>query len=153
LQPNEVSEIEVWMDSRAFIGPKTRTIYVLLEQPRFIEYRIWVSANSCENQTTFPDTFDFGTITQGAVPTRRVIVAVPNQPKLQITKAACDSKHIELKTKEVARGPDRVVYEVSATIRADAPPGELFATVELSTNNPAMPRLLVQLSVQVESRK
>jgi hypothetical protein len=78
-----------------------------------------------------------------------MIVAVPGQPKLQVTGAKCDSKFIQVKVQELDRGTARAVYQVSAKVRADIPEGELSAEVELTTNNPAMPKLLVPVRVLV----
>ena len=141
------------MDTRMFVNTKTRTILVLSDNGKLAESRLLVQAESHENLAFFPDSLDFGKIKRGDAPTRHMVVAVPDQPKLQITKATCESKFIQVKVQELGRGTTRAVYQVSATVRSNIPEGELFTHVELSTNNPAMPRLFVPVRVEVERPK
>jgi hypothetical protein len=141
------------MDTRMFLNSKTVTIYVLLDNGRRSEHRLWVQAESCDNVWFFPDNLDFGKITRGNAPTRRMVVAIPDQPKLQVTAATCDSKFIQVRVEELDRGKTRAFYQISATVQADIPEGDLYTDVELSTNTPAMPKLLVPVSVVVESPK
>ena len=54
---------------------------------------------------------------------------------------------------ELDRGKTRAFYRVGATLHADIPAGELHGQVELTTNNPAMPKLCVPLRVIVETQK
>ena len=150
LQPNEEGKIEVMLDTGVFVNVRTVAIFVRLSCRRLTEHRLWVQADSRENFAFFPEYFDFGKITRGDAPSRRVVVAVPDQPKLQITAATCDDKFIQVKVQELGRGAT-AVYQVSTTVQAEIPNGELYTYVELSTNNPAMPKLRVPLSVVVEA--
>jgi hypothetical protein len=145
--------VEVTMDTRMFVHTKTRTIYVLWNNGKRAESSLWIQVVSCDDLAFFPDSLDFGKIARGDAPTRQMVVAVPGQPKLQVTAATCESKFIQVKVQELGRGTTRAVHQVSATVRADIPEGELRTEVELSTNNPAMPRLLLPLTVEVEPRK
>src|SRR5205807_1531741 len=112
-----------------------------------------VQAESRDNMAFFPDDLDFGKIKRGDAPTKHMIVAVPDQPELQVTGAKCDSKFIQVKVQELGRGKTRAIYQVSATVRADIPEGALNAEVELTTNNPAMPKLFIAVRVEVEAAR
>jgi hypothetical protein len=115
-----------------------------------MEVRLWVRANSREDLAFSPKELDFGKIQRGATPTTQMTVTYPASAKVQVTGAKCDSEHIDVKLQELANGTTERSYQVSATIRADIPEGNLHATVELTTNNSAMPRLLVPLQIEVE---
>ena len=153
LQPNEEGKLEVTMDTRNYLHSVVQTIFLILDNGRLTEHRFWVHAESCDNMAFFPDNLDFGKIKRGDAPTRQMIVAVPGQPKLQVTGASCDSKFIQVKVQELGRGTTSAVYQVGATIGPDIPEGKLYTQVELSTNNPAMPKLLVPVSVEVVTVK
>jgi hypothetical protein len=154
LQPNEEGRIEVTIDTQSFLNTRTFTVFLTLScNGRLKEHRLWVQADSREDLAFFPDSIDFGKITRGDTPTQCMIVAVPDQPNLQVKAATCENKFIQVKVEELDRGKTRAFYQVSATVRADILEGKLHEAVELSTNNPAMPRLLVPLWAVVESPK
>jgi hypothetical protein len=115
-----------------------------------MEVRLWVQADSRDDLALFPQTFDFGKIGRGATPTQQVIVSFPSQARVQVNEARCENKFIQVKLRELTGDKGSRIYRVSASVRADIPEGSLGTHVELSTNNPAMPRLRVPLSVEVE---
>lgn len=153
LQPNEATKIEVFFDTHPFTGAKTQTVYVPTEGKRFAEHQFWVQANSRDDLAFFPNRLDLGIITRGDMPTAHMIVTVPGQPKLQLTGAKCDSEFIQVKVQELDRGTKRAIFQISATVAAGIPVGELHARVELTTSNPAMPKLVVPVSVVIESSR
>ncbi len=51
----------------------------------------------------------------------------------------------------MARGYGDVTYEVAAKVRSDIPAGKWYTDVWLKTNNPAMPKLRVPVTVEVEA--
>ena len=69
----------------------------------------------------------------------------------QITEVKSDSNYILPSLKEVRRAANEVSYELTAHLRADTPVGKWYSDVWLSTNNPAMPRVRVPLTVEIES--
>jgi Protein of unknown function (DUF1573) len=154
LKPNEEGLVEVFVDTRTFLGARTRTIYVSVDNGKLATHRLCVGAVSIRtNEAFFPDEIDFGKMTRGDAQTRRMIVAVPDQPKLQVTAAKCDNKFIEVSVKELGRGKTTAIYQVSATVLADIPAGELHEHIELTTNNPGMPKLRVPVRAIVEPQK
>jgi hypothetical protein len=52
--------------------------------------------------------------------------------------------------KEIKREDSYVTYQLSARLRADTPVGKWFSDVWVKTNNPAMPRVRVPLTVEIE---
>ncbi|MBI3822220.1 MAG: hypothetical protein HY289_06015 [Planctomycetes bacterium] len=150
LQPKEEGKIEVFLDTRLFIGTKPVTVYVQTYEKRLAEHRFWVQANSRDDLAFSPDRFDFGKITRGNTPTAHLVMTMLNQPKLQVTAAKCDNTFIQIKVQERERGAKQTTCRISATVAADTPAGELRTEVELSTNNPAMPSLVVPVTIVVE---
>ncbi len=153
LQPNEEGKIELICYTNMFVGTKYSTVYVQTEGTKLLEHRFWTAAISRDDVAYSPDKLDFGKITRGKTPTAHVTVTVSGQPKLQVTKASSNSKFIEVQVKELDRDKSQAIFQVSAVVRNDIPAGELRTDVEITTNNPAMPKLLVPLSVSVELPK
>jgi len=153
LQPNEEGKIELFYDTEQFVGAKTGTVYVQSDNGKFREHRLWISAVSRDDLEFVPNSLDFGKIQKGETPSAHMVVTVLDQPKLQVTQATCNNKFIDVQVKELDRDTTRAVFQVSATLRADIPAGAIRTHVELKTNNPAMPKLLVPVSVVVETPK
>ena len=83
LQPKEEGLVEVFIHTPSFVGPRTRSIYVTVDNGRRSEHRLWLAAVSIRtDEAFFPKEIDFGKIARGDTPTRRMIVAIPVQPKL-----------------------------------------------------------------------
>jgi hypothetical protein len=141
------------MDSRIFVGVKAVAIYVTLEDSKPYVHKLLVIANSRRDLAFTPDSLDFGKIKQGDTPTKKLVVTVTGQPEIKVTKATCANKSVEIQVRELSRNKDNVQFEISVTIRKDIPVGVLNSDVELTTNNAAMPRIVVPLRGLVEAAK
>ena len=139
------------MDTRRFSGVRAVTIYVLFDSPRFEEVRLAVQANSRSELVFAPESLIFPKIKRGATPSTQMTITFLGSPQLQVTDAKCDSNYIQPKVQELRRDASEVIYQVSATIRADVPEGKWFTDVWLTTNNAAMPKLRVPLTVEIEA--
>jgi hypothetical protein len=151
LAPGQETVILAQMDTRRFSGPKAVTIYVTFDQPKFDEVRLWVQANSRDDISVLPESFSFGRIKRGTGPTVNASITFLGNPNWEIKSATCDSNYVKTSYQLVKRDGGEVVYKLSATLRADAPPGKWFTDVWVETNNPASPRIRVPLTVEIEA--
>lgn len=151
LAPGQSSTIHAQMDTRRFTGVKTVTIYVQFDRPRWEEVRLWVQANGRDDVTLTPESLAFGQAKRGAAPSASINVAFLGGGDWTITEAKCDSNYVQTKVQEVRRQAGEVTYQVSATVRGDTPVGKWYTDIWLKTNNPAMPRVRVPLTVEIES--
>src|SRR5262249_37066195 len=62
-----------------------------------------------------------------------------------------ESNYIQTTLKNVRRDAGEVSYQLTASLRPDAPVGKWYTDVWLKTNNPATPRIRVPLTVEIES--
>jgi hypothetical protein len=151
LNPGEETAILAQMDTRRFTGVKTVTIYVQFDRPAWEEVRLWLQANGRDDITVSPDTLAFGLTRRGAVPSTSVTVTFMGDASSQILEALSDSNYIQAAAKELERQDAQVSYQLTATLRPDAPVGKWYTDVWLKTNNAAMPRVRVPLTVEIES--
>jgi hypothetical protein len=151
LAPGESTAIMAQMDTRRFVGPKTVTIYVTFDQPQWEEARLWVSANSRDDFAMNPDTLNFGQVKRGASPEAATNVTFYGYGYWQISEARGESNYVQTKVNEVRRDGAEVTYQVLARLRSDTPVGKWYTDVWLTTNHPALPRLRVPLTVEIES--
>ncbi len=150
LNPGEETAILAQMDTRRFSGVKTVTIFVQFNQPAWEEVRLWVQANGRDDVSVAPETLAFGRTKRGAAAEAEVTVTFLGGAG-QVTDAQSDSNYIR-PTVEALQGRDgEASYKVSARLRPDAPVGKWYTDVWLTTNNPAMPRVRVPLTVEIES--
>jgi uncharacterized protein DUF1573 len=151
LGPGEETAILANMDTRRFSGVKTVTIYVTFDQPRYQEVRLWIQANARDDVSVSPDTIAMGQVKRGTEPSSAVAVTFLGNGLSQITEMKSDSNYILPTLKEVRRAANEVSYELTARLRSDTPVGKWYTDVWLSTNNAAMPRVRVPLTVEIES--
>jgi len=150
LAPGQETFILAEMDTRRFLGPKTVTIFVSFDQPRWEEVHLWVTANSRDDVTVMPDTLAMGRVRHAAAPAASTTISFLGDPNWQITGVAGDSNYIQLVCKLVRRQGYEVGYELTARLRPDTPVGKWYSDIWLTTNNPASPRVRVPLTVDIE---
>jgi hypothetical protein len=150
LAPGQASSILAQMDTRRFFGVKNVTIYVQFDQPRWDEVRLWVQANGRDDVMLNPDTIAFGRVKRATSPVSNVTVTLTSGD-WQVQSIQSESNYIQPAIKLVRHEAGELVYEVSARLRADAPVGKWYTDIWLATTNPAMPRIRVPLTVEIES--
>jgi hypothetical protein len=148
IAPGQSTVVLAQMDTRRFVGPKTVTIYVQLDQPQWQEVRLSISANARDDVGVTPDTLAFGPVPRGTTPARQTTVTFTGGT--QLTSVAAESNYVQLAAKPVRGNGYEVAYEVTATLRGDTPVGKWYTDVWLNTNNPSTPRIRVPLTVDVE---
>jgi hypothetical protein len=139
------------MDSRRFTGAKTVTLYVQFDRPQWEEVRLWLHANGRDDVTVSPELLAFGQARRGTSAVASVHVTFLGRSDWEITEAQCESNYVQTRVVEASRQSGEVDYEVRARIRPDAPVGKWYTDVWLTTNNPAIPRVRVPLTVEIES--
>jgi hypothetical protein len=151
LAPGQESAILVQMDTRRFQASKNVTIYVTFDQPRSEEVRLWVQANSRDDVAVIPESLALGRIKRGSSPSGKVTITFLGGGSWQVAGVQAESNYIQPVVQELRRVPGEVSYELSVKLRPDTPPGKWYTDVWVRTNNPAMPRVRVPLTVEVEA--
>jgi hypothetical protein len=148
LAPGQSSAVLAQMDTTRFIGPKTVTIYVQFDQPRWEEVRLSITSNSRTDVVVTPDALAFGPVSRGTSAARQTSVTFSGGT--QLVSVGADSNYVQLAAKGTRGNGGDVTYEVTANLRPDTPVGKWYTDVWLNTNNPAAPRIRVPLTVDVE---
>ena len=148
LAPGQSTAVLAQMDTTRFIGPKTVTIYVQFDQPQWEEVRLSITANSRTDIMVTPESLAFGAIPRGSSAARQTTVTFA--AGTQLASVAAESNYVQLAAKGTRGNAGDVSYEITATLRPDTPVGKWYTDVWLSTNNPAMPRVRVPLTVDIE---
>jgi Protein of unknown function (DUF1573) len=151
LAPGQSTAIQAYMDTQRFLGSKVVTIYVSFDQPHWEEVRLWVQANSRDDLVVSPEAFALGQAKRGSMPSGSVTVSFAGNGQWQISDVERDSNYIQTTLRELRRDVAEVSYQVTATVRADAPAGKWYTDIWLRTNNPAMLKIRVPLTVEIES--
>lgn len=151
LAPGQATVVQAQMDTRRFQGVKNVTIYVQFDRPAWEEVRLWVQANSRDDINVAPEAMAFGSVKRGSTPSVTVTVSLFGSGQWQIDEIQRESNYVDVSAQEVRRTETEATYQVTAKLRADTPVGRWFTDVWLKTNHPAMPRVRVPLTVDVES--
>jgi hypothetical protein len=151
LAPGEETALVADMDTSRFYNSRTVTIFVTFSQPAWAEVRLWVRANSREDVGVHPDTIAYGRIKRGSSPEQAVNIFLAGSPDYRIIGVVADSNYIQPVCRMTAAEAFEVKYQLVARLRPDTPPGRWYTDVWVTTNNPAMPRVRIPLTVEIES--
>jgi hypothetical protein len=150
LNPGEETTILGRMYTTNFVGPKTIWIYVQISQPQFEEVRLWVQCNSRSDVTMNPDTLAFGQVKQGTRSSASTLITLNGNSQTQITEVDTSSDTVKTTIKETQRTDTQVTYQLTATLDANLKSGNWWGEIWMKTTDPALPRLRVPLTVNVE---
>jgi hypothetical protein len=151
LKPGEETSVSVRMDAGKFIGVKTVYVYVNFSEPQYDEVRLWIQANSRDDVNLTPDTVAFGRVKRGESASKSATITFYGSVPSEITEVQSESNYVQAKVGEARRGGNEVSYDLSVKLRPDTPVGKWYTVVWVKTSNPAMPRVRVPLTVEVEA--
>jgi len=152
LAPGEEAALTVNMDTRRFRGVFAKSVYVLFDRPETAEARITVQANSREDLTLSPASFDFGTVPSGKEATAAVTLTV-GDGNCKLVAAKSDSGYIDFQFKELSREGGTASFQLTARLQPNLPAGSWYSTVWVTTNNSSMPRVEIPVKVEVRAAK
>jgi hypothetical protein len=149
--PGQSTAILAQMDTRRFSGHKQVTIYVTFDQPQWEEASVFVRAYGSDDVSISPAELTFpGKIKQGTTATAKATVQFLGV-NWQVVGTEQDSGYVGSSFKELRRDNGSVVYEITASLRKDLPPGRWFTDIWLTTNQSGLPKVRIPLTVEVES--
>jgi hypothetical protein len=150
LEPGQSGTIDVAVDGRRFLGPKT--IFVqLLVSPGPLATTLQVSANSRADIVYNPGGIQFGVVAEGATPTQAVEIEYAGALDWHIEGLSQPPTHLDAKIDSMYRRPGQVGYRITITLHPDAPVGDLKQSVLLKTNDPANPVIPVLVEATIRA--
>ena len=153
LKAGESTTVVVYLDTRRFTGPLTKYAFVQTDRPGQEEVRLTVKANIRQDLIVAPESLSFGRVKQGSPKDATVTVLLTGKAAAKILKAKSESDYVQAKVRELPRESNGASYEVTARLRPGLAAGTWYSTIWLTTDNPALPRFPVTVSVEVEGKK
>jgi Protein of unknown function (DUF1573) len=153
VEPLGTGTIDVNMNGRIFVGPRTVYIYVKFNNPSPLFYStamLKVTANSRPDIVFNPGEINFGIVTQGRGGDRNITVEYAGILQWAVTEVVTNGLPVEAKVEQLRTKPGLVAYKVSVSLKADVPTGALKGEMFLKTNDPVSPLLPVLVEGNVQ---
>ncbi len=151
LEPRETATIDVSMDGKRFDGAKNVGVRVTVG-PEFVSSaELKVMATSRADLVFNPGRIVFPPQANGASLTQTADMEYAGNFPLEVREVVVNQVPVEATFKQLYREPGRVGYQVSATLKTDAPPGAFKDTIFLKTNDPTLPLVSLLVEGNVES--
>ncbi len=146
LDPRETVTVDIRMDASRFVGPKTVGIRISVGPEFLSSAEIRVSASSRADVVFNPGEINLGTVSSGAQPTAKIDVEYAGTLNWSISELTVGTLPVLATFKELYRRPGQVGYEISVTLKPDAPQGTIKDFIYLKTNDnqaPIVPLLVL----------
>ncbi|MBI1322670.1 DUF1573 domain-containing protein [bacterium] len=149
--PGDTATIEARMDTTNFVGHKATILFVTLitASGRQAEVRLAVSSDIQSDIVLNPGTIDFGYVVAGQEVTRTLRIDRVGSPEWRAMKMTSNVRGIDAKLAETARTSTGVSYELTVSLRKDAPEGVIRNDLFVHTNDPNNPAIPVLMTAQV----
>lgn len=153
--PGQQANIEAQMDTRNFVGRKATklTVTFLTASGQSAEVQLAVVSNILPDIVLNPGTVDFGTISRGQSPKLVMTIERVNSPQWKFEKMTASPrllKAVDARLDELERSQNRVAYQLTVTLKPDAPAGYLRDEIRIVTNDASSPIVPVLISAQVQ---
>jgi Protein of unknown function (DUF1573) len=152
IPPGETGYLVVNMDTNRFRGVWAKVVYVRFDQPESAEVRLTIQANSRDDVRLTPTSIAFGQVAPGAEPKASVNLTI-GEANLSIVNVQTESGFIQAQARPMPGEGGGASFEITAQVRGKLPAGSWYTTVWLTTNNPAVPRLSIPVTVEVKEAK
>ena len=149
-QPGEKLIIEVAYNARKFTGSRSMTVYVTFSSPYYETVLLRVSGYSRQDVVFNPGQIDFGSLSRGDEASKTVKVEYAGGLNWRVTDVL-PSQWVNAKIEELYREDRRVGYQLTVALKPEAPAGTLAQAIQLKTNDPKSPTLLVHASARIEA--
>ena len=137
LKKFETADIVATIDTRNHIGQKEATVTVRFDQPFAAEVRLKVSCNIRGDVVVQPGVIQFDAVPQGDGAARKVQVLYAGQPGWKIAAVeVANTSPLEVDAKEIKRTASEVSYDLTVTLKKNAPVGPFKEQIVLLTNDP-----------------
>jgi hypothetical protein len=151
IAPGQTATIDAEMDTRNFTAKKATTLYVSLvtASGQEAEVRLAVTSLILSDIVLNPGTIDFGSVAKGQSLQKTLTIERIASPQWEVTRMLSACKAIDALIVETSRSPVSVTYQLTVTLKPEAPAGILRDEIQIVTNDPETPRIVVQLNGQI----
>ncbi len=147
----ETAEVIITMDTRRFSRRKDTNLIVTFDQPIYAQVRIPITAYIRTDVVLSPGTVNFGAVEKGKPAKQSVKIEYAGRGNWKIRNLKIASKYLTGRVVEKSRVGGQVNYELSMTLKNNAPVGTLREQVILVTDDANSPFVPVPVLARVES--
>ena len=144
----EKGAIIATLNTKAFVGPRTSTLTVIIDKPFYAEVQLNIVGNIHSDVDFQPGSVLFGEVEQGQPAVQEIAITYRGRSEWQIVDVRSVNTHLEVELSDHRRVPGGVMYKMLVSLKADAPAGNVFDTLNLITNDDRLP----SVSLPVEGR-
>lgn len=151
IEPGQTGTLVARFNTDTFRGQRGATLTVVVDRPYYSEVRLRVDGYIRSDMVFHPGAIEFGGIEQAEPATRSSKVYYAGRQDWKIVDVQSNRPWLIPEVNEITRGGGRVNYEISVTVREDAPIGFFQDEITVLTDDRSMPRVPLRVSGQVES--
>lgn len=151
IAPNTTGEILARFNTNTFRGKKGATLTVVIDQPFYTEVRLRVDGYIRSDMVFHPGAIEFGQIAQGQSTSKTSKILYAGRPDWKVIDIQSNRPWLVPSAKEVSRGNGRVDYELTVSLRDDAPAGFFQDELIVTTDDRTMPKVPFRVSGQIDS--
>ena len=151
LKTYEQGGILAHLNSDTHVGQRAATLTVTIDRPYWAEVQLQIRAYVHTNVLMEPSAVAFGTVGQGKPAEQRVRLYRADYPGWQINGVRFSDPHLHGEIVPVARQGSQTWYDLKVMLDAGTPPGYINDHGILTTNDPFMAQMPVQVEGQVRS--
>ncbi len=155
LKTYETGEIVAALDTRRFAGQKDAKITVHFDQPFDAKFQLNVTCYIRKDVVFEPGVVQFGTVSQGESPRKRVSIAYAGRSTWKILDVGSSSPFLGLEIAEVGRTAvdpkthaAQVTYDLWVTLKDTVPPGYFKDQVTVRTDDSNQQTARIPLAVE-----
>lgn len=151
LKTHEQSEITVVYNTKSFLGAKSATITVTIDEPYYAEVQLSVNGYIRNDVVFQPGAVEFGAVDSGQGATVNVSVSYAGREDWEINDVRSANEHFEVELQETLRSGGRVNYDMIVRLKPSAPPGYIHDQLLIVTNDSGASNVSLPVEGQVVS--
>lgn len=151
LKTHEQTEIVVVYNTKSFLGAKSATVTVTIDEPYYAEVQLTVSGYIRSDVVFHPGAVEFGSVDSGRGAAVTVAVSYAGRDDWEITDVRSANEHLEVELQEKLRSGGRVNYDMIVRLKPDAPPGFIHDQLLIVTNDSGASNVSLPVEGQVVS--
>ncbi|HUY33003.1 MAG TPA: DUF1573 domain-containing protein [Pirellulales bacterium] len=148
LKTYEKSAIVATFNTRAFLGQRSATLTVTIDEPFYAEVQLRVQGYIRSDVVLNPGGVEFGQVDQGSPATKTIGITYAGRNDWAVLDVKPASEDIDASFVETGRGGGQVSYELTVHLKPDAPAGYIKEQLILVTND----RRASEFPIDIEGR-
>lgn len=151
VNPGLTAIVEAQMDTRNFVGKKATVLFVdvVTASGAQAEIRLPVQSMILADVVLNPGALDFGAVAKGKAPNLVLSIDRVGKPDWKIVKMVSASKVLTAQLVETARQGDQIGYQMTVSIKPDAPAGVIRDEIRLISNDPETASIPVPVTAEI----